>query len=83
MPTLKHLQALCQVEEKGSFSAAADALNYRRCLRAARRRRGRDRRDPGAGCRKAAARDVAGKRPWLDVYARLDRKAVIGTVGRR
>jgi DNA-binding transcriptional LysR family regulator len=28
MPTLKHLQALCEVEAKGSFSAAADALNY-------------------------------------------------------
>jgi DNA-binding transcriptional LysR family regulator len=28
MPTLKHLQALCEVDAKGSFSAAADALNY-------------------------------------------------------
>jgi len=28
MPTLKQLQALCEVDARGSFSAAADALNY-------------------------------------------------------
>jgi len=28
MPNLKQLQALCEVDAKGSFSAAADALNY-------------------------------------------------------
>jgi DNA-binding transcriptional LysR family regulator len=28
MPSLKQLQALCEVDARGSFSAAADALNY-------------------------------------------------------